>query len=72
MYNLVRDGGIALPGKQRLYSLAPSLPRLIEIMWLADPLLYKILGVIIHEHPSAKKVGVASCTVRSARHGSAI
>jgi hypothetical protein len=45
------------PGKQRLCSLEASLPRLIEIMWLADPLLYKILGVIIHEHPSSKKVG---------------
>jgi hypothetical protein len=47
MYNPVQNGGIPLPGKQVLYSLEASLPRLNEIMWLADLLLYKILGVIV-------------------------
>ncbi len=61
------------PGKQRWYSLEASLPRLTEIMWLADPLLHKILGVIIHVHPSSKKVGrLPAKTARPARHGSAI
>jgi hypothetical protein len=67
MYNPVRNGGIALPGKQRLYSLEASLPRLIEIMWLADPLLYKILGVIVQEHPSSKKVG--GLPAQTGQHG---